>query len=111
MNDWIAIAKLEEIPPLGSRLLKTDSVDIAIFRTGSDEVFAVRDQCPHRGGPLSQGLVHGNSVSCPLHNWNIDLSSGEVMAPDEGCVHTYPVKVEQGIIYLAQMEEQAACKR
>lgn len=111
MNDWIAIAKLEEIPQLGSRLLKTDTVDIAVFRTGSDEIFAVRDQCPHRGGPLSQGIVHGNAVTCPLHNWKIDLNSGEVMGPDEGCVHTYPVKVEQGVIYLGQMCEQAACKK
>ncbi|MCF6283521.1 MAG: nitrite reductase small subunit NirD [Candidatus Polarisedimenticolaceae bacterium] len=107
MSDWIAIAKLTEIPQRGARLLKTDTADIAIFRTGSDEVFAVSDQCPHLGGPLSQGIVHGNAVTCPLHNWKIDLNSGDVMAPDEGCVRTYPVKIEAGVVYLGATEVQA----
>ncbi len=108
MNDWIAIAKLDDIPLRGSRQLKTDTVDIAIFRTGSDEVFAIRDQCPHLGGPLSQGMVHGNTVTCPLHNWKIDLESGQVKAPDEGCVNRYPVKVEQGVVYLGPLESNDA---
>lgn len=106
MNEWIAIAKLDEIPRLGARKLQTDTLDIAIFRSGNDEIFALKDSCPHRGGPLSQGIVHGTSVSCPLHNWKIDLHNGEVLAPDEGCVHTYPVKVEQGVVYLGRMAEE-----
>jgi len=108
MNDWTAIARLDEIPRLGARKLQTDTVEIAIFRTGNDEVFALKDRCPHRGGPLSQGIVHGSSVSCPLHNWNIDLESGQVLGPDEGCVHTYAVRVEGGVVYLRLMAQDSA---
>ena len=77
MTNWTKIAKLEDIPRLGSRVLKTDTVNIALFRTSTDEVFAIKDACPHKQGPLSQGIVHGTSVTCPLHNWKIDLASGE----------------------------------
>ncbi len=101
MTDWIEIAKLEDIPPLGSRVLETDTVKIAIFRTADDQVFAVRDSCPHKQGPLSQGIVHGTSVTCPLHNWKIDLASGQVLGPDEGCVNTFPAKVEGGKVLLS----------
>ena len=77
MSNWTAICALEDIPVLGSRvLLREDGNNIAIFRTGSDEVFALRDRCPHKAGPLSQGIVHGKTVTCPLHSWNIDLDSG-----------------------------------
>lgn len=100
MNNWIEIVSLEEIPKLGSRVVKTDTVDIAIFRTQNDDVFAVKDSCPHKGGPLSQGIVHDSAVTCPLHNWKIDLTSGEVMGPDEGCVKRYSVKVEDGKVFL-----------
>ncbi len=103
MNNWTAIAKLDEIPRLGARQIKTDTLDIAVFRTSNDQVFAVKDKCPHKGGPLSQGIVHGTSVTCPLHNWKIDLTTGEALGPDQGCVNTYEVKVEEGIVYLASM--------
>lgn len=106
MTDWIAIAKLDEIPPFGSRVLTTKTTDIAVFRTGNDEVFAVRDQCPHLGGPLSQGIVHDKSVTCPLHNWKINLSNGKVLPPDSGCVQTYPVKVEKGMVYIGNVDDQ-----
>ena len=76
MTNWTEIAKLEDIPRLGARVLKTDTMNIALFRTAQDEVFAIRDECPHQEGPLSQGIVHGTSVTCPLHNWKIDLASG-----------------------------------
>ena len=100
MTEWIEVAKLNQIPRMGSRVLKTGSVDIAIFRTADDAVFAVKDQCPHKQGPLSQGIVHGTSVTCPLHNWKIDLATGEALGPDEGCTNTYPVKVEGDSVYL-----------
>ena len=76
---------------------------------GNDEIFALRDRCPHRGGPLSQGIVHGQAVSCPLHNWKIDLQSGEVQGPDQGCVRSYEIKVEEGVVYisLSSMEPAA----
>jgi len=100
MSDWIEITQLDEIPVLGSRVIKTDSMDIAIFRTSDDRVFAVRDACPHKQGPLSQGIVHGTSVTCPLHNWKIDLSSGEALGADEGCTNVYDTKVENNMVYL-----------
>ena len=71
-----------------------------MFRTANDEVFAIRDYCPHKGGPLSQGIVHGTRVTCPLHNWVLELDSGEAVAPDVGCSAVYPVKMESGVIYL-----------
>ena len=101
MNDWLHIGTLNDIPSQGSRVLQTAFGDIALFRTLADEVFALRDRCPHKGGPLSQGIVHGKRVACPLHNWIIELESGEVVAPDQGCAHRFPVKVEDGEIYLA----------
>ncbi|MCG8027877.1 MAG: nitrite reductase small subunit NirD [Candidatus Thiodiazotropha taylori] len=109
MNDWIPVTKLEEIPRLGARTLQAGELDIALFRTGSDEVFALRDRCPHRGGPLSQGIVHGEAVTCPLHNWKIDLQSGEVQGPDQGCVHSFAVRIEEGVVYLdvASLESAA----
>jgi len=101
MNIWTEIARLDEIPRLGARVLRTDTQDIAIFRTATDQVFALRDRCPHKGGPLSQGIVHGGTVTCPLHNWKIDLASGEAQGPDEGCAHRYAAKVENGVVCLA----------
>jgi len=108
MTDWIEIAKLDDIPRLGARVLRTDTMDIAVFRTAQDQVFALRDKCPHKGGPLSQGIVHGGTVTCPLHNWRIDLASGEAQGPDEGCTNSYPVKVEAGVVYLAFAAEEVA---
>lgn len=101
MSNWIEIAALADIPKLGARVVKTDTMDIAIFRTANDEVFAIKDACPHRQGPLSQGIVHGTSVTCPLHNWKIDLASGQALGPDEGCTNTYSAKVENGKVFLS----------
>jgi len=101
MSNWIEIAHLEDIPKLGARVIKTDTVDVAVFRTRDDEVFAIKDACPHRQGPLSQGIVSGTTVTCPLHNWKIDLASGEALGPDEGCTNTYSARVENGKIFLS----------
>ena len=108
MSNWIEIAALTDIPRLGSRVVKTDTVEIAVFRTAKDEVFALKDECPHRKGPLSQGIVHDTTVTCPLHNWKIDLASGEAKAPDEGCTRSYPVRVEDGRVYLGLLEQKGA---
>ena len=97
---WIEVVELENIPQLGSRVIKTDTMNIALFRNASDEVFAMKDECPHKKGPLSQGIVHGTSVTCPLHNWKIDLASGEALGPDEGCTNVFPVKIENGVVYV-----------
>lgn len=101
MNDWLNIGTLDDIPRQGARVIETAFGNIAVFRTLDDEVFALRDRCPHRAGPLSQGIVHGKRVTCPLHNWVIELASGEAVAPDVGCTMTYAVKVEDGQVYLA----------
>jgi nitrite reductase (NADH) small subunit len=98
--DWIEVGDISDIPRLGARVVNTAEGDIAVFRNASDEIFAVLDRCPHKGGPLSQGIVHGHSVTCPLHNWVLGLDDGMAKAPDEGCVKTYPVKVEDNIIFL-----------
>ena len=101
MSDWKKICKLEEIPKLGSRVVKqAKGGDIAVFRTDDDEVFALHDHCPHKGGPLSQGIVHGRKVTCPLHGWNIQLENGEAVAPDVGSCGKFAVRVEGGDVYL-----------
>lgn len=98
---FIRIASLEDIPPLGARRWKrADGVEIAVFRAEGDRVFALRDRCPHKGGPLSQGIVFGETVACPLHNWCIGLDSGAAVAPDVGTVERFPVKVESGAVLL-----------
>ena len=98
----IAVCKLEDIPRLGARRYCTDGGrTIAIFRTADDRVYALRDRCPHKGGPLSQGIVFGDSVACPLHNWCIDLASGAAAAPDEGVVERYETRVVDGMVEVA----------
>ncbi|MFO1072515.1 MAG: nitrite reductase small subunit NirD [Geminicoccaceae bacterium] len=92
-ESWVAVGRLADIPRQGARVVATAAGDVALFRTLEDEVFALDDKCPHKGGPLSQGLVHGRSVTCPLHNWVIDLAGGEALAPDRGCVRRIPVLV------------------
>ncbi len=100
MRDWVEIGHLEDIPRQGARVVQTSQGDIAVFRTAADEVFALRDHCPHKGGPLSQGIVSGKTVTCPLHNWNIHLDSGKAVAPDKGCAANFLVKIVQDQIYL-----------
>lgn len=102
MNEerWIEIGKVDEIPPLGARIVSGPDGNIAIFRNKQDEIFALRDACPHAGGPLSQGIVHDKTVTCPLHNWKIELETGTACFPDEGCTNVYDVKVEDGVIFL-----------
>ena len=107
LQDWQKITTVEEIPVLGSRVIQAPAGQIAIFRNSENEVFAVLDKCPHKGGPLSQGIIHGKSVTCPLHSWNIDLSTGCAMAPDEGCAKSFAVKVESGTVWLSQEELQS----
>jgi len=98
MSNWIEVGTVGDIPKLGSRVLQTPDGDVAIFRAADDVIFALRDSCPHKQGPLSQGIVHGHTVTCPLHNWKISLESGEAQGPDEGCTGRYEVKVEGGRI-------------
>ncbi len=73
---WVDVGPLTALPERGARCVRIGAMTIAVFRTSTGEVFALRDQCPHRGGPLSQGIVHGTRVTCPLHDWVIDLATG-----------------------------------
>ena len=100
MSEWIEIGKLEDIPRRGARVLKTAGGDIAVFRSADDRIFALDDRCPHRGGPLSQGIVHGWKVTCALHNWAIELANGKAVPPDEGCATKYPARIKDGVISL-----------
>ncbi len=100
MNQWIAILDVNDIPKLGARVVRHGSLDVAVFRTADDEIFALEDRCPHKGGPLSQGIVHGKRVTCPMHGWNIELDSGSAVAPDVGCAREIPIKVEAGRVWL-----------
>lgn len=99
-NSWIEIADLDEVPSRGARLVKTAHGCVAVFRTGDDEVYALDNACPHKNGPLAEGIVHGASVTCPLHNWVISLETGAVQGADEGQVSTYPARVDNGRILL-----------
>ena len=90
--EWRHVGTIDEIPVLGARCVKSGELTVAVFRTSEDQVFALEDKCPHKDGPLSQGIVHGTAITCPLHAWNIDLATGEAIAPDVGCVRTFDVK-------------------
>lgn len=96
---WIDIGALDAIPERGARVVRTPLGCVALFRTGEDEVFAASNTCPHRGGPLSEGIVHGQSVTCPLHNWVFDLTTGQAVGEDAR-IATYPVRIEDGRVLL-----------
>jgi nitrite reductase (NADH) small subunit len=98
---WVDVGRLNDIPRLGSRVVTTPVIDIALFRSADDRVFALHDRCPHKEGKLSQGIVHGESVTCPLHNWVIGLVDGKAKEPDEGCSRVVPVRLQDGRILLA----------
>ena len=100
MTQWVKICGLEDIPRLGARVVRRASGDVAVFRNAADEVFALEDKCPHKGGPLSQGIVHGRQVTCPLHAWKICLDDGNAVAPDQGCAKQFPAKVSDGVVWL-----------
>ena len=98
--EWTDVGAVTDVPIRGARRVPTPRGVVAIFRTGDGRVFALKDACPHKGGPLSQGIVHGAVVACPLHNWNISLKTGEALGEDKGCVPTIPLKLDGGRIFL-----------
>ncbi len=101
-EDWLEVGIIDDIPRQGARVVRLAEGDIAIFRTADDEIFALRDRCPHKGGPLSQGIVYGKKVACPLHNRSVHLDSGEAVAPDKGCAAAYPILIKEGRIFLSR---------
>lgn len=107
---WIDIGAVDDIPLRGARKVKTKLGCVAVFRTGEAEVFATSNTCPHKAGPLNEGIVHDRKVTCPLHNWVFDLETGLAQGPDEGRIATYAVRVEEGRVLLdpALLAQQAA---
>lgn len=113
MTMLVKLCRIEDIPLRGSRVVRTARGNIALFRTAENEVFALNDRCPHAGGPLSQGIVHGKSVTCPLHNWVISLETGQALGADKGRVATIALHIENGVVALdpADVPDAAPCPR
>ena len=110
MSEWIEIGTIAAIPRRGARCVNTPAGRIAVFRTQEDQVFAIENRCPHKQGPLSEGIVHGASVTCPLHNWVFDLATGKALGADEGQVKTYPIDLIDGRIFIALENALAAAE-
>jgi len=109
--NWVDVCALEDVPSQGSRIVKSPAGCLALFRTTSDEIFALDDKCPHKGGPLSQGIIHDKFVTCPLHSWVFSLETGEAQGADEGRVPTTPVRIQNGRVEIQlslEAEERAA---
>lgn len=109
-NDWIDIGEIDAIPRRGARCVTTPEGRIAVFRTQQDQIYALENRCPHKNGPLSEGIVHGASVTCPLHNWVFDLATGEAMGADVGRVRSYLVRIEDGRILMALTQAMVAAQ-
>ncbi|MFM6852834.1 MAG: nitrite reductase small subunit NirD [Sphingopyxis sp.] len=106
---WLDIGPIDQLPALGARTLPVrGGEEIALFRTANGGVYAMVNKCPHKGGPLSEGIVHDTTVTCPLHNWRISLITGEALGEDKGCVRTIPVKIDAGRIYIGRAEALAS---
>jgi nitrite reductase (NADH) small subunit len=99
-HQWHNVCALDAIPRLGARVVRSEHGNIAVFRTADDEVFALLDKCPHKGGPLSQGIVFGRNVTCPLHGLNLGLDDGQAVAPDVGCARSFAVRIKQAQVWL-----------
>ncbi|MBC3811809.1 MULTISPECIES: nitrite reductase small subunit NirD [Undibacterium] len=108
-EQWKMVCRVEDIPVLGARVVERQiKPDVAIFRNSENKIFALLDRCPHKGGPLSQGIVFGERVACPLHNWNIELPTGCAVSPDEGCTQRFRLKVENEQVFLDAEELRTA---
>ena len=101
MSNWIKIVEVEDVPKMGSRKVVIDGEEIVFFKTQDDSVFAVNNECPHKQGKLSEGLVHDHMVTCPLHNWDIDLETGVAKEENDFCTKKYETKIEDGFVYIA----------
>lgn len=103
--DWRLVGTIDEIPRQGARCVKNGDMTIAVFRTKDDRIFALEDKCPHKNGPLSNGIVHDGCVTCPLHNWVISLETGTAQGADEGMTARFPVRLDGRDIYLSGKPE------
>jgi nitrite reductase (NADH) small subunit len=104
-QEWLDVLAVDEVPLLGARIVQGAAAGpVAVFRNTENEIFALLDRCPHKAGPLSQGIVCGRKVTCPLHAWQIGLQTGLAEAPDEGHTRRFNVKIEAGRVYLNRAE-------
>ena len=105
MSNWVKVVAIEDIPKMGSRVVRTKTIEnndleIGVFRLEDDRIFAINNKCPHKGGPLSQGIVYGDKVACPMHSWKISLVDGKAEEPDVGETACFNTKIEDGFVYL-----------
>lgn len=105
MSNWVKVALLEDIPKLGARVVRSKDVEVGVFHLEDGRIFAVNNKCPHKGGPLSEGIVYGDKIACPLHSWKISLVDGKAEEPDVGQTACFNTKVEDGFVYLELKDE------
>lgn len=109
MTSWTRVCRVDDIARPGARVVRrTGAPNVAVFRTSANRVFALLDRCPHRGGPLSQGIVRDERVICPLHSTSVELESGKAIAPDKGCVESFAVRIEQDVVYVDLQNDVSA---
>jgi nitrite reductase (NADH) small subunit len=104
MGNWVKVTDLENIPKLGARVVRSKDIEVGVFRLQDDRILAINNKCPHKGGPLSEGIVYGDKVACPLHSWKISLEDGKAEEPDVGEVACFKTKIEDGVVYLELKE-------
>jgi nitrite reductase (NADH) small subunit len=106
---WIRVTETGNIPLREGRSVRIGEEEIAIFNLGESEFVAVDNACPHRGGPLCDGIVSGKVVTCPLHGYKVSLESGHVVKPDVAVkVNSYPVRVEDGVVLIKCSKREKA---
>lgn len=101
---WMSVCSLADIPSYGSRKLHVGRITVALIRTEGEQVYALEDRCPHRGGPLSEGIVSADRVACPLHGQCVELATGRTIAPDEGCTQRFALRVVDGEVQMRREE-------
>lgn len=98
---WMRVTDCRNIPPREGRAVRVGGREVAIFNLG-DRFLAIKNRCPHKGGPLADGIVCGAKVVCPLHAWSVNLECGSVGQPGDSraCVQTFPTRIENGVVLL-----------
>lgn len=96
----IEISSVEQLPEKLGKCVKVRDMELALFRSSSGQIYALENRCPHKGGDLSQGIVSGEFVFCPLHDWKICMKDGKVQEPDHGCVKTYKVEMNDDKLFI-----------
>ncbi|MEK9198473.1 nitrite reductase small subunit NirD [Ureibacillus sp. 179-F W5.1 NHS] len=96
----IKVLKIDEVAKDFGKTIRVGETEIALFHLKSGEFYAIENRCPHKGGVLVEGLISGQHVFCPMHDWKIDVTTGKVQEPDHGCVKTYQVEVKGDDVYI-----------